>query len=159
MYLAKCRSARCLAVLHKIYKTQFGFNDVHQREASLSSSTAGCRSCQNCNQNSITRILPPLLQLNPTLINTCWPSDKSTVSHLKAFKPTSIRRRDLNKDWWRWHPTAFHNSRCAIHECLQPHWNIIWQISVKEYKSDFQTTNKFYLVCLFFPQIGFAASS
>ena len=159
MYLADCRSARCLAVLNKIYKTQFSFNDVHQREASLSSSTVGCRSCQNCNQNSITRILPPLLQLNPTLINTCWPSKKSTISHLKVFKPTSMTRRDLTKTGEDWHLTAFHNSLFAIHECLQPHWNTIWQNSVKEYKSDFQTTNEFCLVCLFFPKIDFVASS
>jgi len=63
MYLVECGSAKRLAVLHKIYKTLFGFNDVHQRQASLSSSTAGCRSCQNCNQNSKTRILLPFYNL------------------------------------------------------------------------------------------------
>ena len=63
MYLVDCGSAKRLAVLHNIYIPLFGFNDVHQREVSLSSSTVGCKSCHNRNQNSETRILSPFYSL------------------------------------------------------------------------------------------------
>jgi len=63
MYLVDCRCVKRRAVLHKIYIPLFGFNDVHQKEASLTSCTAGCRSCPNWNQNFKTRILPPFYSL------------------------------------------------------------------------------------------------
>ena len=61
MYLVDCRCVKRRAVLHKIHMPLFGFTDVHQKKTSLTSSTAGCRSCPNCNQNSKSRKLycPP----------------------------------------------------------------------------------------------------
>jgi len=93
-----------------------------------------------------------LLQLNSTLINTCWPSKKYNFTR-ESFQTNINKAKRLEVEQRLVRLTsncfAFHNSWFAMHESLRLHWYTIWHISRKEHKSSFQTTKEFYLVCLF----------
>jgi len=86
MYLVDCRCVKRRAVLHKIHMPLFGFTDVHQKKtlshpALLAAEVVPIATKTLKAGNSIV----PLLQLNSTQINTCWPSKKYNFT-LESFQ-------------------------------------------------------------------------
>ena len=83
------------AVLHKIYILLFVFM-MFIKNKPLSPPALLAAEVAPIATKTLKPGYCPLPQLNSTILADL---QKSAISHLKAFKLTSIRCRDLNKDW------------------------------------------------------------